>query len=112
MNAFAEALAVLHADPNLGEDAVYLPPGNGAPVPCRVLRRQPDPVIDMGQHHVRQAGWIFSIRIAEVPQPVKGAKLEMGVGREPWAVMPWDGLREIFDVQMDEAMLSHRVSVR
>ncbi|UPY37215.1 hypothetical protein [Sediminicoccus sp. KRV36] len=101
MNAFAEALAVLHADPNLGEDAVYLPPGNGAPVPCRVLRRQPDPVLDLGQHHVRQAGWVFEIQVAEVASPEKGGQLQLAAGA-----------REIFDVQLDEAMLSHRVSVR
>lgn len=101
MNAFAQALAVLHADTNLGEDAVYLPPGQGTPVPCRVLRRQPDPVMDMGQHHVRQAGWVFEIQVAEVASPQKGGQLQLA-----------GGARDIFDVQMDEAMLSHRVSVR
>ena len=101
MNAFTEALAALHADPNLGEDALYLPPGNGTPVPCRVLRRQPDPVMDMGQHHVRQSGWIFEIQVAEVAVPEKGGQLQFATGT-----------REIFDVQIDEAMLSHRVSVR
>lgn len=101
MNAFAHALAVLHADPNLGEDAVYLPPGNGTPVPCRVLRRQPDPVMDMGQHHVRQAGWVFEIQVAEVAAPQKGGQLQLAIGT-----------REIFDVQLDEAMLSHRVFAR
>lgn len=101
MNAFAEALAALHADPNLGEDALYLPPGNGTPVPCRVLRRQPDPVMDLGQHHVRQSGWVFEIQVAEVAVPEKGGQLQLATGT-----------REIFDVQLDEAMLSHRVSVR
>ena len=101
MNAFEAALAALHADPNLGEAAVYLPPGNGTPVPCRVLRRQPDPLVDMGQHHVRQASWVFEIQVAEVPSPVKGGQLQLATGT-----------REIFEVQLDEAMLSHRVSVR
>lgn len=101
MNAFAQALAALHADPNLGEDALYLPPGNGTPVPCRVLRRRPDPVLDLGQHHVRQQGWVFEIQVAQVPAPQKGGQLQLATGA-----------REIFDVQLDEAMLSHRVSVR
>ena len=101
MNAFAQALAVLHADPNLGEDAVYLPPGNGTPLPCRVLRRQPDPLMDLGPHHVRQSGDVFEIQIADVPSPQKGGQLQLA-----------SGTREIFDVQPDEAMLSHRVSVR
>ena len=101
MSAFEAALAALHADPNLGEDAVYFPPGNGTPVPCRVLRRQPDPMMDMGQHHVRQAGWVFEIQVAEVASPQKGGQLQLA-----------SGTREIFDVQVDEMMLSHRVSVR
>ena len=101
MSAFEAALAALHADPNLGEDAVYLPTGNGTPVPCRVLRRQPDPMMDMGQHHVRQAGWVFEIQVAEVASPQKGGQLQLA-----------SGTREIFDVQVDEMMLSHRVSVR
>jgi hypothetical protein len=101
MNAFAQALAVLHGDPNLGEDAVYLPPGNGTPVPCRVLRQQPDPLMDMGQHHVRQSGWVFEIQVAEVATPQKGGQLQLATGT-----------REIFDVQLDEAMLTHRVSAR
>lgn len=101
MSAFAQALAVLHADPHLGEDAVYLPPGNGSPLPCRVLRRQPDPIVDVGPHHVRQSGWVFEIQVAEVPVPQKGGQLQLAAGT-----------REIYDVQPDEAMLSHRVSVR
>ena len=101
MNAFAQALAALHADPNLGEDALYLPPGNSVPAPCRVLRRRPDPVLDLGQHHIRQPGWVFEIQVAEVPSPQKGGQLQLGTV-----------MREIFDVQLDEAMLSHLVSVR
>ena len=101
MTAFELALAVLHADPNLGEEAVYIPPGNGTPVPCRVLRRQPDPVMDLGLHHVRQSGWVFEMQIADVPAPQKGGQLQLT-----------SGTREIFDVQLDEVMLSHRVSVR
>lgn len=101
MSAFAAALAALHADPHLGEDAVYLPPGQGAPVPCRVLRRRPDPVMDMGQHHLRQPGLVFEIQVAEVPAPQKGGRLQLA-----------SGTRDIFDVQLDEALLSHRVSVR
>lgn len=112
MNAFDRAAASLSADLNLSEAATYLPPGGAAGVACRAIRYQRDPLADLGQHHVRQAGWVFSIRIAEVAQPVKGARLELGNGGAPWTVKPWDGQREIFDVQIDEDMLTHRVSVR
>lgn len=112
MSAFAAAAAALAGDTNLGEAARYMPAGNGTPIPCRIIRYQPEPVADVGQHHVRQKGWVFSLLIAEVPEPKRGDALEIGIGREPWGVMPWDGLREIFDVQMDEDMVTHRVSVR
>ena len=49
----------------------------------------------------RQTSWVFEIQVAEVPAPQKGGQLQFGTGT-----------REIFDVQLDEAMLSHRVSVR
>lgn len=101
MTAFELALATLHADPNLGEAAVYVPPGNGTPVPCRVLRRQPDPVMEMSQHHLRQSGLVFEIQVADVDLPEKGGQLQLA-----------SGTREIFDVQLDYTMLSHRVSVR
>lgn len=111
MSAFASAAAALHSDANLSESVTYIAP-DGVRTPCRAIRYQRDPLADMGQHHVRQAGWVFSIRIADVALPVKGGSLEMGVGREPWGVTPWDGLRQIFDVQLDEDPLTHRVSVR
>lgn len=38
MNAFADALAALVADPNLGGEAVYRQGGDGPPVTLRVLR--------------------------------------------------------------------------
>lgn len=101
MSAFARAAASLAADPNLGEPVTYLPPGGGAGIPCRAIRYQRDPLADLGQHHVRQTGFVFSLRIAEVPTPAKGAQLS--VGGKTFA---------IFDVQPDEDMLTHRVSVR
>jgi hypothetical protein len=110
-DAFARAAAALASDANLSEAAVHIA-ADGTRTDCRAIRYQRDPLADMGQHHIRQTGWVFSIRIAEVPAPARGDKLEMGIGREPWAVMPWDGQREILDVQMDEDMLTHRVSVR
>jgi hypothetical protein len=112
MTAFDRAAAALAADANLSEAARYLPAGGGAAIPCRVIRYQRDPLTDLGQHHVRQAGWTFMLLISEVAQPAKGAKLQLGMGRKPWEVMPWQGKREIVDVQLDEDMLTHRISVR
>lgn len=81
--------------------AVYRAPGGGGGVACRVIRYQRDPLADLGQHHVRQAGFVLSVRIAEVPAPARGGSLEV------------EGVeREIIDVQPDEDLLTHRVSVR
>lgn len=101
MSAFDRAAASLAADANLGEAATYLPVGGGAGIPCRAIRCQRDPLADMSQHHVRQAGFVFSLRIAEVPLPVKGARLEVGAKTY-----------DIFDVQPDEDMVTHRVSAK
>jgi hypothetical protein len=99
-DAFTRAAAALVADANLGLDAVYRP-ASGASVRCRVIRYQRDPLADLGQHHVRQAGVVYSVRVADVPAPAKGDTLNVG-----------DGFREVFDVQPDEDMITHRVSVR
>jgi hypothetical protein len=111
MNAFAQANAMLHADVNLSEACVYIAT-DGTRTPCRAIRYQADPIQDLGNRHVRQSGWVFSLPIAAVAVPEKGGKLELGRGAEPWGVMPWHGTREIFDAQLDEQMLNHLLSVR
>jgi hypothetical protein len=108
----AADLAGMFDPADFAEAAQYLPLGGGAPVPCSIIRHQPDPLTDMGQHHVRQAGWTFMLLISEVPQPAKGARLLIGSDTPPWAVMPWHGRREIIDVQLEPNMGYHLVSVR
>lgn len=101
MSAFSRAADALAADINLGEAVIYRAAPGGAPVSCRAIRYQRDPLADVGPHAVRQAGLVFSVRIADVASPAKGGSVEVqGVQRT------------IFDVQPDEDALTHRVSVR
>lgn len=68
MSAFAAAIETLHADPNMGEDAVYTaPPATGIPV--RIIVTRHDPVADFPgmQSHVRAPSWEVRVKQSEVP---------------------------------------------
>ena len=47
MSAFAAAVDLLFADPNIGRDAVHTPDG-GTPVPVRIIARRADEVTGFG----------------------------------------------------------------
>lgn len=93
------------------ESAIYRSP-DGTAFPCGVIRHEPDPILDMGAHHVRREGWVFMIPIHQVPKPEKGGQLEIARGTEPWGVFPWHGQRAVFDVQLEPHFGYHFVSVR
>lgn len=109
MSAFVQALASLHADPNLGEAAIYWPQ-DGAAVTCRVIRYQPEPVAGLDMRSIRQDGWVFDIRAADVPEPRVGDVLELAPGILPAPI--YAGQRNIFDVQPLSDTLTFRVSVQ
>ncbi|WP_027286159.1 head-tail joining protein [Rubritepida flocculans] len=78
MNAFAEAMAVLVADPNLGVDAVYRQGGVGAPISLRVLRSSPDRVADAFGTEILSATDILSVPIAVLPDLAAGDSFTLG----------------------------------
>ncbi len=73
-NAFAAAIDVLFADPNLGRDAVYLPEG-GNGVAVRVVRRLPDAVLEFGDSRLSTTTAVFDVRLSEVAAPKAGDRL-------------------------------------
>ena len=81
MNAFVAAAAVLHADANLSEAAIYYAGGFGPGVALRVIRSAPiqpvyGPAGGMGN---LQANLLADILITDVPtQPAEGDKLIFG----------------------------------
>ncbi|GGG50321.1 hypothetical protein GCM10010964_42040 [Caldovatus sediminis] len=78
MNAFAEAMAVLVADPNLGAEAVYRQGGVGAPISLRVLQSSPDRVADAFGTEILSATDILSVPIAVLPDLAAGDSFALG----------------------------------
>ena len=76
MSAFAAAVGALFADPNIGKDAVYTPEG-GAPVLVRVVARRADAVTDFGDARLWSETSRVDLRVAEVPAPRPGDRIEI-----------------------------------
>ena len=74
--AFESALEVLFADPNLGRDVVYIADG-GAPVLVRVVTRRADAVTDFGDARLWSETTRVDLRVAEVPAPRPGDRIEI-----------------------------------
>jgi hypothetical protein len=77
MSAFADALSALFADPNIGRAAVYVADG-GAPVPVRVVARRADALTDFGDARLWSETTRVDLRVAEVPNPRPGDRIEIG----------------------------------
>ena len=78
MSAFAAAMDVLVADPNLGTEAVYRQGGTGPAVPVRVLRSSPDRVADAFGTEILSATDILSVAIAVLPDLAAGDSFALG----------------------------------
>jgi hypothetical protein len=75
-NALSAALAALFADPNIGRDAVYIADG-GAPVLVRIVARRADTVTDFGDARLWSEATRIDLRVAEVPAPRPGDRIEI-----------------------------------
>lgn len=78
MSAFAAAMDVLVADPNLGTDAIYRQGGSGTPVSLRVLRSSPDRVADAFGTGILSATDILSVAISALPAVDDGDTFALG----------------------------------
>lgn len=67
MTVFDAALLTLFADPNLAEDALWRRGGTGAGQAIRVIRVQPQPVVDIGGAKLVQDGTVFDVLAAVAP---------------------------------------------
>ena len=76
MSAFAAAVGALFADPSMGRDAVYIADG-GAPVLVRVVARRADAVTDLGDARLWSETTRVDLRVAEVPNPRPGDRVEI-----------------------------------
>ena len=78
MSAFAVAMEVLVADPNLGTEAIYRQGGSGTPVSLRVLRSSPDRVADAFGTGIISATDILSVAISVLPAMDAGDTFTLG----------------------------------
>ena len=76
MTAFAAIVETLFSDPNIGREAIYASDG-GAPVLVRVVSRQADAITDFGDARLWSETTRVDLRVAEVPTPRPGDRLEM-----------------------------------
>lgn len=76
MCAFAATVSALFADPNIGRDAVYITDG-GAPVLVRVVARRADAITDYGDARLWSETTRIDLRVAEVPAPRPGDRIEI-----------------------------------
>lgn len=76
MSAFAAAVGALFVDPNIGRDTVYIAEG-GAPVLVRAVVRRADAVTDFGDARLWSETTRIDLRVAEVPAPRPGDRIEI-----------------------------------
>ena len=76
MTAFAAAIEMLFADPNIGVAATYTSDG-GAPVLVRVVARRADDITEFGDARLWSETTRIDLRVAEVPNPRPGDRIEI-----------------------------------
>lgn len=76
MSAFAAAVDLLFTDQNIGREAVYTSEG-GAPVLVRLVARRADAITDFGDARLWSETTRIDLRVAEVPAPRPGDRLEI-----------------------------------
>ena len=83
MTAFAAALDALFADAHLARDVIYTAEG-GAPSLVRAILRRPDDVTTFGEARLWSETTRLDLRVAEVPQPRPGERIE--IDGEPFLI--------------------------
>ena len=76
MTAFAAAIEMLFADPNIGSEAIYTSDG-GAPVLVRIVARRADDITEFGDARLWSETTRIDLRVAEVPNPRPGDRIEI-----------------------------------
>jgi hypothetical protein len=75
-SAFASAMEILFTDLNIGRDGIYIADG-GTPMLVRVVSRQADAITDFGDARLWSETTRIDLRVAEVPAPRPGDRLEI-----------------------------------
>jgi len=75
-SAFASAMEILFTDPNIGRDGIYIADG-GTPMLVRIVSRQADAITDFGDARLWSETTRIDLRVAEVPAPRPGDRIEI-----------------------------------
>ena len=76
MTAFAEALGVLFGDANLSTPALYQQAGVGVEREIRVMRRNPDRMVEFGAARLVSDSVVLDVRISDCPELAAGDRFE------------------------------------
>lgn len=76
--AFAAAVDVLFADPNLSVPGTFTASPLGSPIAVRVVLTQNDPIIQFGEVGVRSPGVKLLLKVTEVGNPKEGDTVTVG----------------------------------
>ena len=79
MNAFASAMNVIFADPNMAVDATWFAGGTGPGVAIRVIRKSPDEVTPFGAARILSETTQLDARVTDMPTPSPGDLLRIGL---------------------------------
>ncbi|WP_375572645.1 hypothetical protein ABWH93_06325 [Seohaeicola saemankumensis] len=78
MTAFAAAVDLLFADPNLSTPALYQQSGIGAERGVRVMRRNPDRFVEFGAARLVSDSVVLDVRVSDCPELAAGDRFEIG----------------------------------
>ena len=78
MNAFATAMNVIFADPNMAVDAIWFAGGTGPAIAVRVIRKSPDEITPFGAGRILSETTMLDARIADMPTPASGDLIRIG----------------------------------
>lgn len=77
MTAFAIATDLLFADPNLSTPALYQHAGVGVERGIRVMRRNPDRMVEFGAARLVSDSVVLDVRISDCPDLAAGDRFEI-----------------------------------
>jgi hypothetical protein len=77
MTAFAIALDLLFADPNLSTPALYQQKGIGTERAIRVIRRSPDRMVEFGAARLVSDSVVLDMRVQDCPDLSSGDRIEI-----------------------------------
>ena len=77
MTAFTAALDVLFSDPNLSNQALYQQAGIGVERGVRVMRRNPDRMVEFGAAQLVSDSMVLDIRVSDCPELAAGDRFDI-----------------------------------